>query len=83
MTAPDWQGTALAIHFDPLPGAAGGEGMRLVLVNAGTAPVDFRLPDGTWHGCLATDPAQDESVASQPLPESVRVAAASLWVARA
>ena len=83
MTAPDWQGTALAIHFDPLPGAAGGEGMRLVLVNAGTAPVDFRLPEGTWHGCLATDPAQDESVASQPLPESVRVAAASLWVARA
>ena len=83
MTAADWQGTALAIRFDPLPGAsAGKEGMRLVLVNAGAAPVAFRLPEGTWRGCLATDPAQDECATSQPLPDSVLVAPSSLWIAR-
>ena len=82
MTDADWQGTALAIRFDALAGAAAGQGMRLVLANAGAAPVDFRLPEGTWHGVLATDPSQDEALTSQPLPAIVRVAPSSLWVAR-
>ena len=82
MAAADWQGTALAICFDALTGAGCSQGMRLVLVNAGAAPVDFRLPEGLWRGLLATDPSQDEAIASKTLPAIVRVAPASLWVAR-
>jgi glycogen operon protein len=81
MTPADWRlGTALAILFENA--ATEDAGAWLVLVNAGSETVSFKLPAGSWRCCLATDAGHDLEAAPRPLDDTAEVPHSSLWIAR-
>ncbi|MDM0014008.1 glycogen debranching protein GlgX [Variovorax sp. J22P168] len=81
MQARDWERGdrhALALLFDAQQPAAG----WLLLVNAEAGEVEFRLPPGRWTCRLASEAADGAAPSSEPLGETQRLPAGSLWLAK-